>query len=90
MIESILIGLLFILLYVIILAIVVYIILYVLGILGIVLPDPIPRLIWAAVAIVALIMIISVVLGGWNPRFRVWVESDRSVATLSTGAAAYL
>jgi hypothetical protein len=65
--EGLLIGLLYIVLYAVIASIIVWIIIYGAQWLGFPLPPPIPRLLWAVVAIIVLIMLVSL-LFGWNPR----------------------
>jgi len=70
MLEGLLIGLLYILLYAVVASIIVYVIVYAAAAFGFPLPAPIPKLLWAIVAIICLIMLISLLMG-WNPRFRV-------------------
>jgi len=68
--EGILIGLLHVLLYVIVVAIIVYAIIWVLGLIGVQIPDIIVKLLWAAVALIAIIMLVQLLLGSGVPRFR--------------------
>jgi hypothetical protein len=65
--AGLLVGLLNILLWVLIAAIVVYVIIFVAGALGFPLPPVIQKLLWAVVAIIALIMLIELLLGGGPP-----------------------
>jgi hypothetical protein len=83
MLESILIGLLYIALYGVILSIIVYGIIYLCAAFGFPLPHPIPKLLWAVVLIILLIMIISLLLG-WSPRFRVDAPAGTSVTASET------
>ena len=80
MLESLLIGLLYILLYGVVASIIVYIIIFAANAFGFPLPHPIPKLLWAIVAIICLIMLISLLMG-WNPRFRVELPGPGPVAT---------
>jgi hypothetical protein len=50
---------------------------------GFPLPHPIPKLLWAIVAIIVLIMLISLLMG-WNPRFRVEYPGPGAVAQAET------
>ena len=70
MLESLLIGLLYIVLYAIVVAIIIYAIIFIANAFGFPLPHPIPKLLWAFGLVVILIMLISLLMG-WNPRFRV-------------------
>ena len=83
-IEALLIGLLYIALYTLVLCIVVYAVIYICGMFGIPLPHPIPRLLWAIVGIIVLIMLLSLVFG-WKPTlpFRGKVERGTAFAALS-------
>jgi hypothetical protein len=65
-IEGLLVGLLYIVLYGVVACIIVWIILYGAAALGFPIPEPIPRLLWAVVAILCLIMLVSL-LFGWRP-----------------------
>ena len=89
MLESLLIGLLYVALYALVIAIIIYAIIYLTNAFGFPLPHPIPKLLWAVGLVLVLIMLISL-LFGWNPRFRVEVEPDRTIAALSACTTTYL
>lgn len=89
-IEGLLIGLLYVVLYAIILSIVVYVLLFAAQAFGLPIPEPIPRLLWAAVGIIVIIMIVSL-LFGWRPHlsFRAEGVADRAVAAVSAATTGY-
>lgn len=62
--DDLLIGLLNVLLYVVIAAVIVYAIIWLLGVVGFAIPPVIVKLLWAIVAIIALIMLVQLLLGG--------------------------
>jgi hypothetical protein len=91
--EGLLIGLLYIGLYAVLLCIVVYVLLFFAARFGLGVPPQIINLIWAAVGLVILIMIVSL-LFGWRPSvpFRARAEpvTSGAVAALSAPAPRYL
>ena len=52
------------LIYICILAIVVYLIIWVLGIIGVPIPAKVVQLLWVIVALIAILMLVNMVLGG--------------------------
>lgn len=56
------------LIYLCLLAIAVYLIIWVLGIIGVVIPDPIMKLLWVIVVLLAVLMIVRVMLPGMGLR----------------------
>jgi len=52
------------LIYVVILAIVVYLVIWVLGIIGVPIPEKVIQLLWVIVALVAILMLVNMVMGG--------------------------
>lgn len=69
--EALLIGILYIVLYVIIIAIVIWLILTLFQFLGFPVPAIVVRLLWAAVAVIALILVVQLMFGALPmPRFR--------------------
>jgi hypothetical protein len=57
------------LIYICILAIVVYLIIWVLGIVGIPIPEKVVQLLWVIVALIAILMLVNLVLGGGGLHF---------------------
>jgi hypothetical protein len=52
------------LIYVVILAIVVYLVIWVLGIIGVPIPEKVIQLLWVVVALIAILMLVNMVMGG--------------------------
>ena len=57
-------GIITLLIYVVILAIVVYLVIWVLGIIGVPIPEKVIQLLWVIVALVAILMLVNMVMGG--------------------------
>ena len=89
MIEGLIVGVLYIFLYAILLCILVYAIIFICAKFEWPIPAQIQKLMWAAVLVVILIMIISLLMG-WNPRFRVEGVSSGAVAAVPIGSAVHL
>jgi hypothetical protein len=91
--EGLLIGLLYICLYAVLLCIVVYVLLFFAARFGLGVPPQIVNLIWAAVGLVILIMIVSL-LFGWRPgvpfRARAEPVTSSAVAAISAPPARHM
>lgn len=88
--EGLLVGLLYVLLYVVIAAIVVYVIIWILQAIGVQLPAMVIKLLWVVVALIALILLVQLLLGGLRPPFRVGAIESGATAALSALSPRYL